>query len=55
MHSCKVIHTTPEKLEEELAAFFAGKKTIALLSFTQSSAADPGTGSIFVTVVIIYA
>jgi hypothetical protein len=55
MHSCKVIHTTPERLEEELAAFFNSKRTIALSSITQSSAQDAATGTIYVTVIIIYA
>jgi len=54
MHSCKVIHTTPDKLEEELAAFFKSQKTIALSRIMQSSATD-ATGTIYVTVSIIYA
>lgn len=53
MHSCKVIHTTAEKLDEELAAFFTGK-TVALSSITQSSAFNSETGNIYVTVIIIY-
>lgn len=53
MHSCKVIHTTAERLDEELTAFFKGR-TIALSSITQSSAFHAETGTIYVTVVIIY-